>query len=302
MSDFERQLVAWLAERGTGGPNLRLGIGDDMAVLTGGQGDMLVSSDMLLDGVHFDTAKHDLLAVGRKAVACSLSDSAAMAVKPVAVTVSIAWPRLRPIEDAKRLLTGAMEIAEEFGVVLAGGDTTSWDHPLAIDVAITATPHSGIEPVRRGGAVAGDALYVTGPVGGSSLGRHLTFTPRVAEARELALSLGARLHAMMDISDGLSLDLWRMCETSGVGALLDERLLGAVISDDARTLANRDGVGALDHALSDGEDFELLLALEGDASAAPVDLFAVGSVVEQDLAMRRVDGRVEPIEPRGYVH
>ncbi len=302
MSDFERQLVAWLAERKGGHRNLSLGIGDDMAALDGVPGTVLVSSDMLLDGVHFDTQRDDLRAIGRKAIACSLSDCAAMAVRPIAVTVSIAWPKGRSIEEARHLLSGMFEMADEFETAVAGGDTTSWDHPMAIDVAITAVPHAGVEPVRRDGAVAGDSVYVTGPLGGSLLGKHLTFRPKVDEAAGLARSLGSRLHAMMDISDGLSLDLWRMCEASGVGAVLDGRASEAVISDAARKLATADGASALDHALSDGEDFELLLAVEGDAGEAPVDLYPVGRIAERGFAIQRADGRIDTLEPKGYVH
>ena len=196
-------------------------------------------------------------------------------------------------------------IAAEYDLALAGGDTTRWNHPLVIDVAITASPHEGIEPVTRFGAKPGDTLYVTGRLGGSLLGRHLEFTPRVHEARELAQHLGDRLHAMMDISDGLSLDLWRMCQASKVGATLDEGQLEAVISDDARRAAvayGPDGPGPLERALGDGEDFELLLAAIGDVSDVPVTVYPVGEITPADLRLRCADGRIEPLEPKGFVH
>ena len=326
MAGIEREFVEWLRHRRRTHTAVTLGIGDDMAILARTGGPVLVSSDMLLDGIHFDTDRHDLSLIGRKAIACSLSDCAAMAVRPIAVTVSIALSSSCALPEARRIYDGIFSIAQEYDVVVAGGDTTRWDHPLAIDVAITATPYEGVEPVRRSGARIGDTLYVTGPLGGSSLGRHLTFAPRVTEARKLAETLGDSLHAMMDISDGLSLDLWRICEASGVAAVLDERQLEAIISEDARRLSGKDATPALDHALSDGEDFELLLAIDGGAGPAPLPLWAVGQVHDLDtmeppegdhpggecgtspksasprLAIRRMDGRVEPLEPTGYLH
>jgi thiamine-monophosphate kinase len=287
-----------------------LGIGDDMAmVAAGGGGTVLIGSDMLMDGVHFDTAVHALDQIGRKAIACSLSDCAAMAVEPVAATVSVAWPEGGTLDDPKKLFEGMWSMAREFNCAIVGGDTTSWKHPLAIDVAMIATEYPDQHPVQRSGALVGDTLYVTGPLGGSRLGRHMSFTPRVAEARSLAATMGQHLHAMMDISDGLSLDLHRLCEASGVGAELIEDLLEAVISDDARASAAESesaGTSPLDHTLNDGEDFELLLAVGCEAPEPPaikdVYLHPIGRVVAEGVSIRRRSGEVQPVEPGGYEH
>jgi len=306
-----------------------------MAALELGAGRVLVASDMLLDGVHFDTRRHDWRAIGRKAMACNLSDCAAMAVRPVAATVSIAVPAEMTLDDVKEIFGGMFAAADEFDLAIVGGDTTSWGHPLAIDVAIQAEPYGGIEPVTRSGARPGDALFVTGPLGGSLLGRHLTFQPRVAEARVIAETLGSRLRALMDISDGLALDLWRMAQASNAGAMLDEGQLEAVTSDDARQAASADGRSVLDHVLADGEDFELLLAVvcgrsrsstcptgpavvrgrsrastcptgllavAGDVDVPGVALHPVGVVTESGLSLRRADGQVERLDPKGWVH
>ncbi len=302
MLGSELELVEWLRAQQGEHPAVRLGIGDDMAVMESPPGRLLISSDMLLDGIHFDTNRHAFRQIGRKAIACALSDCAAMAVQPLVATVSVALSGERGMADAQELYGGMLAMAEEYQVAIVGGDTTRWDHPLAIDVAIAATPYDGIEPVTRSGAKAGDTLYVTGPLGGSLLGRHLAFTPRVHEARGLADQLGDRLHAMIDISDGLGLDLWRMCEASHVGATLDEHQLEAVISDDARKAAAEDGRPPLEHALGDGEDFELLAAVAGDLGQPGVRLCAIGQVTEAGLIIRRTDGRVEPLEPKGWVH
>ena len=166
--------------------------------------------------------------------------------------------------------------------------------------AALALESSSLAPFS--GARPGDALYVTGPLGGSLLGHHLSFEPRVREAESLTRQLGQRLHAMIDITDGLSLDLWRLCTESKVGAVLDERQLRDVISEDAKRAAATSGRTPLDHALTDGEDFELLMAVEGEAMETKFPLFRVGRITESELTIARDGGNVELLIPRGYVH
>lgn len=303
MSCDELEFVEWLrSQEQPRREDVALGIGDDMAALAAHAGLVLLTSDMLLDGVHFDTGRHSPAQIGRKAMACSLSDCAAMAVGPAAATVSVALPRQWSMEEAQQLFGGMLDMAGGFETVIVGGDTNRWGHPLAIDVTVAAAPYPNVDPVTRYLARPGDRLYVTGKLGGSLSGRHLAFTPRVREAQRLGEALGVRLHAMMDMSDGLSLDLWRMCRASKVGAVLDEQLLGAVVHDDARALAAQDGRAALEHALNDGEDFELLLAVEGEAAVEGVPLYAVGKIVSEGYTIRRMDGRVEVLAPQGFVH
>ncbi len=333
MSEFELDFVEWVRGQRNpefriqnselsdpvGKPTVSVGIGDDMAVLGTPSGKWLMSSDMLLDGVHFDTKSQPLAKIGRKAVACCLSDCAAMAVRPVAITVSLAIPKSQSLDQTKKLMEGMWAMADEFDTQIVGGDTTRWDHPLAIDVAIVAQPFDGIEPVTRSGAKPGDTLYLTGSLGGTrlagegnsefriqnselSMPGHLTFTPRVREARTLAEKLGTRLHAMIDISDGLSLDLWRICQASGVGATLSRCELDSVISDAAKKAAKDDGRSALEHVLSDGEDFELLFAVEGQMADAPVPACRIGEITDGDSLLKDVDGRCKPLDPKGYVH
>ena len=302
MTDFELPFVQWLRSRQGKLQPGDIGIGDDMAMLNTPGGRWLISSDMLLDGVHFDTTHQPLSMIGRKAVACSLSDCAAMAVCPVALTVSMAWPRRGSLDDAKELYTGMQTMADEFETRIVGGDTTRWDHPLVIDVTIFAQPHENIEPVTRSGAKSGDRLYVTGPLGGSRLGRHLEFTPRVREARRLAQHFGERLHAMIDVSDGLALDLHRVCQASNVGATVMEDELLSVVSDDARKASEADGKSPMSHALGDGEDFELLIAVSGEIEQRPAPLYRIGQITDAGLLLQRADGNTEPLAPEGYVH
>ena len=305
MTKGESVLIDWLSAHFSALPaHVPLGIGDDMCIIATGDETVLLSSDILLDGVHFDSATHSLESVGRKALACGLSDCAAMAVQPRAATVSVALPNSFNLSHVKALYDEMKTLGERFECPVAGGDTTSWNQPLVIDVTVMACPYPGINPILRSGAQPGDWLYVTGPLGGSLLGRHLTFEPRVHEAHRLAENLGGALHAMLDISDGLSLDLHRLCASSKVGARLDESLLQNVVHDDAVDAARRDGRSRLDHVLGDGEDFELLLAVSGDPveSVGGVRLQRVGEMVASDVVIRRLDGRVEPLAMQGYEH
>lgn len=302
MAHDELELVAWLRQQQRFRPEVALGIGDDMAALALRADFTLVASDMLLDGVHFDSGKHGPSQIGRKALACALSDCAAMAVRPVAAIVSVALPSSMSLGDVKSLYAGMFALAEECDTAIVGGDTTRWGHPLAIDIGMIATSFEGIDPVTRARAQPGDRLYVSGKLGGSLLGRHLSFVPRLKEAEALARELDLRLHAMIDISDGLALDLWRLCDASGVGAMLDERHLAEVVSDDAERAAAADGRPALEHALSDGEDFELLFAADPDVEISACAALPIGVVTDSGLQIRGTDGTKRDLEVRGWVH
>lgn len=298
----EQAFLDWLAQQGGAAQDVLMGIGDDAAVLQWAGGDLVITTDMLLDGTHFDTSEHDPASIGHKAIACSLSDLAAMAARPVCAVVSAALPRGSGIDLAKRLHAGMQATAERFGCPIVGGDTTSWDQGLALSVAMIGRCPAGRPPILRSGAKDGDIVCVTGPLGGSLLGKHLTFEPRVALAERLATELD--VHAMMDISDGLALDLSRVCAASGTGAILEERLLEGVISDAAREIAADVGDSPLLHALHDGEDFELLVVLPAQEMPQELadQLHRVGVIVPSGLSLRRVDDSFETLKPSGYEH
>src|SRR5947209_17951558 len=247
----EFAFIDWLRRRTPAAGRVLLGPGDDTAAL-GWPADTpcLVTTDMLLEGSCFVLAEAGARRVGRKAMAVNLSDIAAMAGRPVAAVVSVGLPRQGGRALAEELHAGLREVADAFDTALVGGDTNSWDGPLVIAATVLGEP-TGRGPVRRSGARPGDWLFVTGPLGGSIRGHHLDFTPRVREA--LQLHAAVELHAMIDISDGLAADLAHICEESRCGAVL--RAESVPISDAARSMA--DGMSPLEHALGDGEDFEL---------------------------------------------
>jgi len=303
----ENALVRWLQARLAADPRrVPIGIGDDMAAVRLDGRLVAMTTDMLLDGVHFETGRHSYAQIGRKAIACSLSDCAGMACEPRVATVSVALNEAMSLFDVQQLYEGMVGIAQEFGCFIVGGDTTSWRHPLAIDVAMLAEPMAPRGPLTRSGAQVGDVVYVSGPLGGSLAGKHLAFTPRLELARRLASR--DDVHALMDISDGLAMDLDRLCEASGCGARLDQPMLATVVSDAAKTQAEADEMPPIAHALGDGEDFELLVVGCQTLEEAGLELRSVGRVVAAEpscgarVAMVDASGRERPIEPRGFEH
>lgn len=308
---MEHEFVRWLAARLPSSPHLRLGLGDDAAVLRWSvDGEAVLTTDAVTDGVDFLLSDVEPELVGHKALAVNLSDLAAMAAEPVAVVVSLVLPRqgargLSALELAEELYRGMLPLAERFDVAIAGGDTNTWDGRLVISVtAVGRTTDRG--PLTRSGARPGDELLVTGALGGSILGRHLHVEPRVREA--LVLHEQYPLHAGIDVSDGLALDASRLATASGCGVAL---LLGAIpVSTDALRLASSTGRLPMDHALGDGEDFELLLAAKPEAAEqivqdqpVGVPITRIGWFVEKPgLWQVGDDGVLRPLEATGYEH
>ncbi len=297
------RIGAALATEPAAAPLFRsLPFGDDMAPLAP-DGGWLWTTDMLMDGVDFDSARHNWRDVGWKALAVNLSDCAAMAVRPVAALCAVGLQAELSMTAALDLLAGAQNAASEHRCPLVGGDTNSWPQPTVIAITVAAQPYPGVAPIHRSGANPGDRLFVTGPLGGSILGRHLRPTPRLRESEAIARRLSPA--AMIDISDGLSLDLGRLLDASGCAAELDEALLAAATHADARALAERDGQSPLDHMLGDGEDFELLVAIPAhiDPAAAGVPLLPIGRCVLGAGAIDlRTEGGLRRLARRGWEH
>ncbi|MHC4704611.1 MAG: thiamine-phosphate kinase [Planctomycetota bacterium] len=303
MSAGEDEMTAWFARQSKlSKEDFPIGIGDDMAQVRIGGESVLVTTDMLLDGVHFDLSEATLEQAGYKAMAVSLSDCAAMATIPVAAVVSVALPASFGREELKQLHAGITRAGERFGCALVGGDITGWnsEKPFAVSVAMLSKK-GGNEPVTRSGAKAGDCICVTGSLGGSRCGRHLDFEPRIAEAMKIAQM--ARINSMIDVSDGLSTDLNRICKASGVGAILDAEQIP--ISPAAQESAE-----PLKSALNDGEDFELLFTLSqqeyrklSDKWDQRTPITQIGVVTDSGgMQIRTGEGRLANLQAGGYEH
>jgi thiamine-monophosphate kinase len=293
----EFDFITWIRSQQSKSPLVQLRAGDDLAVLKWDPNDLLlVGVDQVLDGIHFDSKIHAPRAIGRKVMNRNLSDCAAMACVPAAAVATCALPLAGladPFAYAKELYLGMKEAADPFNCPLVGGDTASWNNPLAVTVTILGRS-AGIPPITRSGAKVGDWIYVTGPLGGSILGRHMTFHPRLELARQFASTI--HITSMIDISDGLSRDLRHICQQSNVGAIVDADKIP--IHEDARKLSQQDHLAPLDHALHDGEDHELLFT-----SANPeVPAICVGQIVEGSSIQLNTKLKSVPLEPKAWEH
>lgn len=300
MGSDEFQLIEWVRAR-TKSSEL-VGIGDDAAVCVFGSPQTVLATDLLLEGTHFTFPDVTPEQAGRKALAVNLSDLAAMAAIPKAALVSLALTRDRGFSFAKQVMTGLLELAEQFDVAIIGGDTNIWSGPLAINVAVAGIPGPQ-GPILRRGAKTGDQLFVTGPLGGSAAGKHVSFLPRVKEAQ--TLSQLVQIHAMIDLSDGLAADLRHILDASNKGC----RLFGDQIPISAGAIFSRAGGSSLDRALGDGEDFELLFAVSSKdaavlSSQSKIPCYPIGEVI-RDAATRIIVSKDQseiPLPELGWKH
>ncbi|MBX3463503.1 MAG: thiamine-phosphate kinase [Planctomycetes bacterium] len=298
----ERTFVQGLARWFAGDRRLPVGIGDDAAVVRNPTGSSVLCCDPVVEGVHF-TAAAPLHLVGRKAVNRNLSDLAAMGAVPDWLLVSLVLPRGLAAARRRQLLQGLRAAARQGRCQVVGGDVAVHDGPLV--VTVTAIGHLAGRALTRAGARPGDTLHVTGPLGGAAAGHHLRFRPALREGAWLARH-GA-VHAAMDVSDGLLLDLATLLHASGgLGA---ELFADAVpIRTAARRRARGDHERALRAALGDGEDHVLLWTqAHGRALPAGGPLSArarrpIGRVVAEPGLWLCRQGRRERLQPQGYQH
>jgi thiamine-monophosphate kinase len=287
-----------------------VGAGDDCAVLESGQPGryLLFKTDAVVQGVHF-TPEATPEQIGHKALGRCLSDIAAMAGKPTAALVTIALPKDFKTEFVERIYAGINRLAQRHGVAIVGGETTSNPERLLISIALLGEVQAN-RCILRSGAKDGDALFVTGDLGGSRSGKHLDFEPRLEEAQWLADHFP--IHAMIDLSDGLAGDLRHILRRSGVGAELLERAIP--ISRAARLQARAESPAKppLLAALTDGEDFELLFATPGKQAVPLLDawkrqfpavrLSCIGRITSaRGLKLRDKTG-IRSLKAHGYVH
>ena len=303
MRRSEDDWIRAIAERFPAGPRTQVGIGHDAAVVELDGRQVVLKTDVVIDGVDFRLSECGPEAAGRKALAVNVSDLAAMAALPRACVVGAVLPREAEFELFDGHAKGIAAAAAEFSFDGGGGDTSVSVRPLVLAIAAVGEPGPhGV--TTRAGARAGDALSVTGALGGSILSRHLTFVPRVREAQVLAAR--GIPHAMMDLSDGLSTDLPRMCAASRCGAdLVAEWIPVHAAAHRAPTPGT-----PLERALNDGEDFELLVAHAplsqgalAEIAREGVFLHRIGTVTGKEGAVRLLErGVARDLPPRGYDH
>ena len=297
------------------GPEVRVGVGDDAAVLAPTGGELVITTDAMVEDVHFVRGTSGARDLGHKAIVVNVSDIAAMGASPRAAVCALILPPDVETGWVMELFGGMREACDEYALWLVGGDL-SRGREVSIAITVTGEVAPG-RAVLRSGARAGDRLVVTGELGGSAAGLRLTNLRTMPDARQLAL---VRRHlrptarvgeggvlarhgatAMIDVSDGLALDLSRLARASGVGACLS--------IDDVPVAEG----ATIDDALGGGEDYELLATLPdvGAVEAARIELkeaFGVnltdiGRIVEgAELTMIRRDGTERPLEPTGWDH
>ncbi len=294
----EFELIRRIRRRVPRGRSVSVGIGDDAAAVRMKPGkETLFTTDLLIEGTHFRLSEASAGDIGRKALAVNISDIAAMGGLPRHAVVGLGVPGRCPVRFVDEFYRGLLKLAREFGVSVVGGDTVRASR-IVVSVALLGEADKKTM-ARRSGAKVGDVLFVTGALGASyPTKKHLHFTPRVSEAQFLVKNF--HIHAMMDISDGLASDLFRIAEESRVGVW---------IAAEAVPLTPG---ATLEQGLSDGEDFELLFALSPkDAAALTLDkagqrsglYHPIGKIVERRHGIRLVRrGVAEAMEQKGYKH
>jgi len=301
------------------------GIGDDCAVFRASANRaILLSTDMLIEGIHFRRDEIPPILLGRKSLAVSISDIAAMGGRPREAFISIGIPGDIEIEFLDKIYAGLKTIASEYEFNLLGGDTVKSPDRLIINIALTGEIDEG-EILYRNGAKAGDIIFITGIPGLSSAGldllrqgrdfvhrdiflkAHFDPSPQVKEGRLLAASKLA--NSLIDVSDSLAADLWHICKQSNVGAVMEMAKLP--IADELADYCALYNLKAEDFVLHGGEDYILLgtvpekkseqlrSRLQSDNCA----LYPIGRMVEEcSLSLRRADSVMARLEPRGHDH
>jgi len=306
----EFELIDLIRRSLPGNPSVVVGAGDDCAALELGRpGELLLfKTDAVVEGIHF-TASTPPEKIGHKALARCLSDVAAMAGTPAAAVVTLALPREFDPLRIQAIYTGMNSLAGRYRVAIVGGETTTNPERLLISVAVLGTVAND-KCVLRSGARAGDAIFVTGELGGSLAGKHLDFEPRVNEA--LWLTEHFHIHAMIDISDGLAGDLRHLLRANQLGAELHSDSIP--ISRVARLQAKAESPAKppLLAALTDGEDFELLFTVASKDAVPLLDawkkqfpqlrLTCIGKMTANSGVAIRDQHGLKPLAAHGYTH
>jgi thiamine-monophosphate kinase len=306
----EFELIARLTGSLPSNSSVVVGVGDDCAVLESGQPGryLLLKTDAVVEGIHF-TSEAAPEQIGHKALGRGLSDIAAMAGQPTAALVTLALPKNFNAEHIERIFAGINQLAQRYGVAIVGGETTTNPERLLISISLLGEVQKA-HCILRSGARDGDAVLVTGELGGSRSGKHLDFEPRLAEAQWLARHFP--IHAMIDLSDGLAGDLRHILQRSGVGAELLERAIPVSRAARLQARAKSPAKPPLLAALTDGEDFELLFTVPGKRAVPLLDawnkqfpalrLSCIGRITADRGVKVRGKNGIRPLEAHGYVH
>ena len=293
------------------------GIGDDCAILPPQQEEMLFSTDLLMEGVHFLRNESSPEDVGWKAAAVNLSDIAAMGGEAIATFLSIALPKDAQGEWAERFIEGYAQISKLYGVPLLGGDTTSSLRDIAANVGVMGKCPKGTS-IKRSGAAEGDTIFVTGPLGDSAGGlqaildgeerdqdikvliqRHKRPFPRMEEGKQLRES--GMVNSMMDISDGIASDLEHILELSGKGATVE--LERVPVSDELRRAGEKYGWNVPAMAVGGGEDFELLFTAPAEiAEKLGFKVYPIGKITGGKGITWTKEGKEVEWEIKGFKH
>lgn len=317
----EAEFIARIRRLARGRPSALVeGIGDDAAVFQPRESERwCITTDLLVEGVHFDLHFDTAHSLGHKSLASGLSDIAAMGAIPRYALVSIAVPRRRASKFLEPFYQGLLGLARSHNVTLIGGDTSRSGDSIFVDVIVLGNTQARHEILRRG-ARTGDRIFVTGELGKAALGlqllkskkskfnlgeklaiqSHRFPSPRLEVG--IWLGKGRRASSMIDVSDGLSTDLCHLCDESGVGAKIFEDRVPLFEKGQARA--------SLDHALSGGEDYELLFTVRPEKlktfapELAGVPLREMGEIVprSEGITLIRRNGTMRPLRPTGWDH
>ncbi|MDR2345392.1 MAG: thiamine-phosphate kinase [Planctomycetaceae bacterium] len=300
---MELELIKWL--RTESGMEL---LGDDAVEFDG----KIFTVDMLTEGIDFILSETDPELIGRKSLAVNLSDIAAMGAVPEAALIAISLPHNNSNKNlslAKKLYSGMKPLLEKYNVKIIGGDTNCWNNGLVVSITVIGSIlPKGV--FKRSGAKSGDTIFTTGELGGSILKHQFLFEPRIFEA--IYLNENYSIHAAIDISDGLAIDLHRIANESKLGATLYSELIP--ISQDAIICSKTSGRPPINHALADGEDFELILAIPQEETKKIIEtqpllnrfgtkLFPIGKFTDNhEMIIVNPDGTTNTLKPIGFEH
>jgi thiamine-monophosphate kinase len=306
----ELELIQRLTALMPTNPSVVIGPGDDCAVLDCGVPDrwQLLKTDAIVEGIHFGPDA-DPGKVGHKALARCLSDIAAMGGSPDAALVTIALPTKFDATFIEKVYAGIGRLARRHGVAIVGGETTTNPGRILISVALLGHVPRGKAVLRSGGKV-GDAIFVTGELGGSIALKHLEFEPRLAEGRWLAEHFS--IHAMVDLSDGIASDLLHILNASGVGAELTSKAIPISRAAKAASRGESSTKPPLLAALTDGEDFELLFTVASRDAVPLLDawkkqfpdlkLSCIGKMIPGNGIHLRTPQGMQRLTAHGYEH